>query len=321
MVRAEPAQIVAASAEAIEKAAAAIRAGDLVVFPTETVYGLGVDARNSTAVARLFHVKGRPATNPLIVHVADAQVALTLAATWPKAAADLASAFWPGPLTLVLPSRGVVAPQVTAGGTTIAIRCPAHPVAQELLRHAGCPIAAPSANRSGALSPTRVEHLPSFSANEVAWILDGGPCPGGVESTVVAIDEAGAIRLLRPGLLSVTELEQVVAGVVPASPGITPGTPLQSPGLLRRHYAPKTALELAESQQEASFLQKLYEKAGLSVTIWQAHGTPAETARRLYEDLHRLDAMNYDRILAILPPESDEWRAIRDRLTRAAAEE
>ena len=316
-----PTPVLAAKTEAIETAAAAIRNGDLVIFPTETVYGLGGDATNAAAVARIFHVKGRPATNPLIVHVADSESARSLVSAWPKSAADLATAFWPGPLTLVLPSRGGVADAVTAGGPTVAVRCPAHPVALELLRIAKCPIAAPSANRSGALSPTQVKDLPDFSSTEVAWILDGGPCPGGVESTVVEVRADGSLRLLRPGLINLRQLEAVVVRTITATGAVTDESERSpSPGLLRRHYAPRTALEIAETPDEAAFLKALYEKAGLRVTLWQPRETADETANTFYAELHRLDAGNYDRILAILPPESEEWRAIRDRLTRAAAE-
>lgn len=300
---------------AIREASDLIRAGKLVAFPTETVYGLGAAALDPRAVRRIFEAKGRPTTNPLIVHVADTAQARAVAAAWPAAADRLAAAFWPGPLTVVVLKAEGVPDGVTGGGPTVAVRCPAHPVARALIEAAG-PIAAPSANRSGGLSPTTAAHVLKGLDGRIDLILDGGPCPGGLESTVADVT-GSTVRLLRAGLITVAQLEAVV-GPVELGPFAT-GGPMPSPGMLARHYAPRTALECAETGDEAHFLANLYETAGLRVARWEPTGTPAEAAARLYFDLHELDAGGFDRIIATLPPNVDEWRAVRDRLTRAAA--
>jgi L-threonylcarbamoyladenylate synthase len=299
---------------AIRRAAEAIRAGGLVAFPTETVYGLGANALDPAAVAKVFRAKGRPPTNPLIVHVADEPQARQVATDWPEAARNLAAAFWPGPLTVVVPRHPALPDAVTAGGPTVAVRCPDHPVARAVIATAGVPVAAPSANRSGQLSPTRAEHV---ALPEIDFVLDGGPCPGGIESTVVDVTRP-VVRLLRPGPVTVAQLEAVV-GRVEVGPAPA-GGPLPSPGMLARHYAPRTRLELAETEEEADALARVYETAGLKVAGVPLSGSPAEVAARLYAELHALDAAGFDRLIAILPPDTDEWRAVRDRLTRAAAE-
>ena len=306
-----PPDPIPADSEAIRRAADLLRTGQLVAFPTETVYGLGANALDATAVAAIFAAKGRPATNPLIVHVADPDAVTDVAAEFSETARKLVAAFWPGPLTLILPKRSDLPDAVTAGGPTVAVRCPAHPVARELIRTSGVPIAAPSANRSGELSPTMAGHVPAGLAD---FVLDGGPCPGGVESTVVDVT-GPTVRLLRPGLITVAMLEAVVG---PVDIGAGDG-PTKSPGMLARHYAPRTALEVAESAEEAEFLATLYETAGLKVARWQPTGSSAEVAAKLYADLHALDAGGFDRIIATLPTDQDDWRAVRDRLTRAAA--
>ncbi len=302
--------------ERIRAAAERLRAGGLVAFPTETVYGLGANALDPAAVAAVFALKARPNTNPLIVHVATAEQAKAITSSWTPAAEVLAAKFWPGPLTLVLPKAANIPDAVTAGGPTVAVRVPAHPVALALLHAAGVPIAAPSANKSGELSPTTAEHV-RRSLGDAVEVLDGGACPGGLESTVV--DASGeTVRLLRPGLISVAELEALVGRVLigPPTVGAVP-----SPGLLAKHYAPRTALECAATPDEADFLVTLYETAGLKVARYACPADPASAAATLYADLHALDAGGYDRIIALLPPDADEWRAVRDRLTRAAAVE
>ena len=302
---------------AVREAAELIRAGRLVAFPTETVYGLGANALDAAAVRRIFEAKGRPATNPVIIHVADAEQAKAVAADWPAVAGKLAAAFWPGPLTVVVKSANSVPDAVTGGGPTVAVRCPAHPVARALIAAAG-PVAAPSANRSGRLSPTTAAHVLTGLDGRIDLVLDGGPCPGGLESTVV--DATGsAVRVLRPGPVTVAQLESVV-GKVELGMSAASG-PLPSPGMQARHYAPRTALECADTDEEAGFLANLYETAGLRVARWRPVGSPAAVAARLYADLHALDAGGFDRIVATLPPDADEWRAVRDRLTRAAAVE
>ncbi|MCU0705232.1 MAG: L-threonylcarbamoyladenylate synthase [Fimbriiglobus sp.] len=304
-------------AAALAPAAEAWRAGGLVAFPTETVYGLGANALDPAAVGRVFAAKGRPATNPLIVHVTDRDEAKALTADWPAAAEKLATAFWPGPLTLVLKKAPHIPDVVTANGSTVAIRVPAHPVARALLMAAGLPIAAPSANRSGELSPTTADHVRTSLGDRVDVIVDGGPCPGGLESTVVDVT-GDTVKVLRPGLITVAQLEAVVG---PVAVGGTVSGPLPSPGMMAKHYSPRTALEVAESQQEADFLANLYETAGLKVARYAVPADPIAAAARLYADLHALDASGFDRIIAALPPAADEWQAVRDRLTRAAAEE
>lgn len=310
--------VLPADADAIRRAAELLRSGRLVAFPTETVYGLGANALDPDAVARIFVAKGRPPTNPLIVHVADVAQVKTIAADWPDSARRLAEAFWPGPLTIVVPKAATIPDVVTGGGPTVAVRCPAHPVAVQLLREAAIPLAAPSANRSGELSPTTAEHVAAGLGGRIDLILDGGPCPGGLESTVV--DATGpVVRLLRPGLIGVTQVEAIV-GSVASGNAASANAPFPAPGMMTRHYAPRTKLECAESAAEADFLASVYETAGLKVVRWNPTGSPGEVAARLYAELHALDAAGYDRILAALPPDADEWRAVRDRLTRAAAE-
>ena len=197
---------------AIARAAEFLRAGRLVAFPTETVYGLGANALSPNAVRGIFWAKGRPSSNPLIVHIPDSSQIANVAADWPATAARLVERFWPGPLTIVVPKRPVVPDEVTAGGPTVAIRCPSHPVAQALLREVGLPLAAPSANRSTGLSPTRAEHVLKSLGGHIDMILDGGPCSGGIESTVVDVT-GPVVRILRPGLITVPMLEEVVGKV------------------------------------------------------------------------------------------------------------
>ena len=233
--------------EVIHRAAEVIRAGGLVAFPTETVYGLGANALDSAAVARIFEAKGRPATNPLIVHVSDAPEVLNVASRWPETAAKLADRFWPGPLTLVVPKGEKVPSVVTAGGPTVAVRCPNHAVARALIREAGVPIAAPSANRSTELSPTRAEHVLKGLNGRINMLLDGGHCSGGIESTVV--DVTGTIpRVLRPGLVTVSMLEAVCGRV---EIGAKDGGVSRSPGQMAKHYSPRTPLVLCGSPAEA----------------------------------------------------------------------
>jgi len=302
----------------IAEAASILSAGELVAFPTETVYGLGANALNAEAVARIYAAKGRPPGNPLIVHVSDRSEVHALVASWPELAEKLAIAFWPGPLTLVVAKAASIPEIVTAGGRTVAIRCPAHPVARALIAAAGVPVAAPSANRSGEISPTTAEHVRAGLEGRVNFILDAGPCACGIESTVVDVS-GPSVRLLRPGPISVADLEAIVGQVqVVAQPS---DTPLPSPGLLTRHYAPRTALELAESDVEAEFLIRTYETAGLRVARLILNESPNAAAAHLYADLHKLDESGLHRIIATLPPNTDAWRAVRDRLTRAAAEE
>ena len=289
----------------VARAAELIRAGRLVAFPTETVYGLGANALDAAAVARIFEAKGRPRTSPLIVHVATIEMARDLAAEWPDAAAALTARYWPGPLTLVLPKRPIVPDIVTAGLPTVALRMPAHPLALELIHAAGVPIAAPSANRFTELSPTAAAHVPESLAD---YTLDGGPAQVGIESTVLSL--AGPPTLLRPGVLSQTELEAIVGPIaVAAAPAVE--TAHASPGMHERHYRPRTPLYLGDPPREGR---------GIHLRIGrEMPADPKAYAASLYDTLHRLDAESLDWIAVEPPPATAEWAGVLDRLRRAAS--
>ncbi len=313
--------------DVIRRAAEVIRAGGLVAFPTETVYGLGANGLDSAAVARIFEAKGRPATNPVILHVSEGAEVLNVAANWPETAGKLAARFWPGPLTLVVPKADRVPGIVTAGGPTVAVRCPNHPVARALIREAGVPIAAPSANRSTELSPTRAEHVLKSLNGGIDLLLDGGPCSGGLESTVV--DVTGEVpRLLRPGLITVPMLESVCGRV---EIGAKEGGVARSPGQMAKHYSPRTRLTLIDGND---LVDDLYDvrlgglRAGALTFSWPGltdknfvnlPDDPERASALLYDALHRLDQAGLDVILVEMPPDAPEWAAVRDRLTRAAA--
>lgn len=319
------ARILAVTNAAIAEAAAALGAGDLVAFPTETVYGLGANALNADAVARIFAAKGRPATNPLIVHIAQSADASALADTSAPAFARLAAAFWPGPLTLVLPKQPIVPDIVTAGGPTVALRVPRHPVALALLQAAGVPLAAPSANRSEQLSPTRAQHVVEGLEEAVDIVLDGGPAEVGLESTVLDLTEQPP-RLLRPGHITCSDLEAVLG--TPLAAGPSAAGPARSPGQSRRHYAPRTPLHVVENVWEIAALTP-----GCAVLAHTPPPVPPPShvraaavlsagsrayAAALYESLHRLDSLHPSIILAEAVPEDAAWLAVRDRLRRAS---
>jgi L-threonylcarbamoyladenylate synthase len=291
-----------------------IRLGRLVAFPTETVYGLGANALDSAAVRRIFEAKGRPASNPLIVHVADHTQLANVAADWPETAARLAAKFWPGPITIVVPKKRGVPDEVTAGGPTVAVRCPNHPVARELILAAQVPIAGPSANRSTQLSPTCAAHVLKGLGGHIDLILDGGPCQGGIESTVV--DATGpVVKLLRPGLITVPMLEEVV-GVVEVAANADPVA--RSPGQMAKHYSPRTPVRLVEGIDLVDdFLEA--RNAGKNCGLMTLPNNPEVAAAELYATLHRLDESAFDLILIEMPPATPEWAAVRDRLIRAAA--
>jgi L-threonylcarbamoyladenylate synthase len=319
----------APAASCIERAAAALRAGDLVAFPTETVYGLGANALDPAAVAGIFAAKGRPAGNPLIVHIPDIADARALVADWPSEAQLLAERFWPGPLTLVLPRQPCVPDAVTAGGSTVAVRVPAHPVALALLRACRLPLAAPSANRSTRLSPTQAEHVLDGLADRIDLLLDAGPTSGGIESTVIDLTIRPP-RLLRPGLVTVTDLEAVVGRVNRLGP-TSEEHPARSPGLLAKHYAPRTPLELVigDGRLRVEDLARQGLRIGW-VTSAICTATPSAAVRvsmpddpagygvQLYAMLHKLDGQGLNRIVVELPPATDAWMAVHDRLRRAA---
>jgi len=298
----------------LERAVAILRAGGLVAFPTETVYGLGADARNDRAVARLFEAKGRPLFNPLIAHVADADAARAIARFTPEAD-RLASAFWPGPLTLVLPLKEAagVSPLVTAGLNTVAVRVPAHPLARRLLRAVGGPVAAPSANPSGRLSPTRAEDVLDTLRGRIAAVLDGGPCPVGVESTIVGLD--GEARLLRPGGLPAEAIEACLGG--PLAAHVETGAPV-SPGQIASHYAPEAQVRMNAAGAEPGEVLLGFGQTGGDLNL-SPTGDLTEAAANLFHYLRDLDRSAAARIAVAPIPDHGLGRAINDRLRRAAA--
>lgn len=312
--------------EEIEKAAAILRAGGLVAFPTETVYGLGADASNAAAVRKIFAAKGRPADHPLIVHLADMSALKHWAADVPRGAWLLAEKFWPGPLTLILKRAAHVSEVVTGGQNTIGLRVPAHPVAQRLLKAFGGGVAAPSANKFGRLSPTTAQHVHEDLGAAVDMILDGGACPVGIESTIVDLSGAQP-AILRPGRVSAKQIEDALLVQVRA-PGA--GAP-RAPGTLPSHYAPRTPLRLVDPEDLENFLRKEGGRSPVAVlarrgrprdtraALWQvAPESPEEYAQHLYALLRRLDSASCPLIVVELPPDLPEWAAVRDRLVRAA---
>ena len=306
-------EILQADQSGFAMASAIWSAGGLVAFPTETVYGLGADARNDRAVARIFEAKGRPRFNPLIVHVASAAAARRYV-TWPDAAEILASAFWPGPLTLVLPLRADagLSPLVTADLPTLAIRVPAHPVAQALLAAFGGPVAAPSANPSGRISPTTAAHVRAGLAGRIEAVVEGGACPVGVESTIVGLGDMP--RLLRPGGVPVEAIEDALGGPLAQH---APGDPLVAPGQMQSHYAPGAPVRLNAHERRAGevFLGFGAVEADMNLS---PSGDLVEAAANLFGHLHALDARGAP--IAVSPiPEIGLGRAINDRLRRAAA--
>ena len=292
----------------IEEAAALIRAGQLVAFPTETVYGLGANALDPTAVARIYAAKGRPLYSPLIVHCADAAMARDLALCWPAAAEALAERFWPGPLSLVLPKQAAIPDTVTAGLATVGLRVPDHPVALALIRAAGVPIAAPSANEFMQLSPTTAEHVRRGLGDRVACVLDGGASRVGIESTVLSLAGARPV-LLRPGMVTREQLAAVIGPI--ELPGSVDPAAHPSPGLHERHYAPRAPLFL---------FRHAFARAGRGVLLplEELGADPERYARRLYAALHEADEQGVEWIAVEEPPDEAAWSAIRDRLRRAA---
>ena len=292
----------------IKEAAERIRAGGLVAFPTETVYGLGANALDAVAIARIYELKGRPATSPLIVHVASIEMARTLVSEWPLEAEQLARQYWPGPLTLVLPKAPAIPDIVTAGLPTVGVRVPNHPLALALIREAGVPIAAPSANRFTGLSATTAEHVRETFGDAVL-VLDGGPCQVGIESTVVSIN-AGKITLLRPGMISLEDVERAGA---PSTDAAHP-----APGMHPRHYSPRTPLVLSKEPDPGGAYVWIERSAHAAHSV-QMPSTPEAYAARLYSVLHQLDREGWPVISVEPPPDTVEWAAVRDRLLRAAS--
>jgi L-threonylcarbamoyladenylate synthase len=306
----------------IDQAAGLLRTGRLVAFPTETVYGLGANALDSDAVARIYAVKRRPATSPLIVHVASMEMAQSLVAKWPEMAERLAKKFWPGPLTLVLPKRaGKIPDNVTAGLATVGLRMPAHSVALALIEAAGLPLAAPSANRFTELSPTTADHVRRSLGGKVDFIVDGGPCKVGIESTVLSLVELRPV-LLRPGGISRAELEAVIGPVELAGDVGAGAHP--APGMHARHYSPRTALHLTTNgklpeEGRGIYLQHSHRADRPNVASIQMPTAAADYAAALYGKLHEADEANVEWIVVDMPPSAPEWEAVLDRLRRAAA--
>jgi len=307
----------------LTQAVAAIQRGELVGLPTETVYGLAADARDAAAVLRIFAAKGRPSFDPLIVHVADAEQAWTVAVASERAR-RLAAACWPGPLTLVLPRRKIIPDVVTSGLETVGIRVPAHPLARALIRGSGAPLAAPSANVFGRISPTTAEHVREQLGAHVALVLDGGPCVVGIESTVLCPDPTPVI--LRPGGLTRERLEEILGEpVAMAGRDQRAGAlGLASPGLLASHYAPRAQLQLRAAGEpwapNAAYLAWRGDDlpAGARAEVLSKTGNLAEAATQLFAALRRLDAQEPKLIIAELVPNEGLGLAINDRLRRAA---
>ncbi|MGH9632671.1 MAG: L-threonylcarbamoyladenylate synthase [Bryobacteraceae bacterium] len=304
----------------IERAADVIRRGGLVAFPTETVYGLGANALDESAVARIFEAKGRPETSPLIVHVDSISMASGLTAGWPEEAERLARRFWPGPLTLVLRKNARVPERVTAGLGPVGLRMPAHPTAQELIRTAGVPIAAPSANRFTELSPTTAEHVRLALGDRIDMILDGGPTRVGIESTVLSLVERPV--LLRPGMVTLRELEDCIGQVEVLDSALNSiareGEAHPSPGMHARHYSPRTPLMIGATRPEDNAAYVWWNRELPAARSVEMPGKPKEYAARLYETLHRLDQEGWDYIAVEAVPDGPEWAAVADRLLRAA---
>ena len=313
---------------AIREAAAILVAGGLVAFPTETVYGLGADGLNPEAVARIYAAKGRPTTNPVILHVDGVASALPLVSHWPTAAQALADRFWPGPLTLVLPASAAVPAIVRAGGLSVALRCPDHAIALALIRAAGRPLAAPSANRSQHLSPTRAEHVASSLGDGVDLILDGGPTAAGLESTILDLS-GNQPRILRPGPIGPADLAEML-GPVELWEGAVPAGEMQAaPGMAERHYSPRAQLELVARGEGLREADGRVAYVGLGALPPLPKGVrgillPLDAAlvgTRFYALLHELDDAGFERVVMERPPEDEAWLALRDRLRRAASKE
>jgi L-threonylcarbamoyladenylate synthase len=320
---------------AVLRAAELLRAGEVVALPTETVYGLAANALDAKAVAKIYEIKGRPAHNPIIVHVSDTAMAQRCVTTWPASAEQLARAFWPGPLTLVLPRAKTIPDIVTAGGDTVGVRWPSHPFIQAVIRACGFPLAAPSANPSNEISPTNAEHVAKKLGGKIPLVVDGGQSQVGIESTVIDLT-ANPPRVLRPGMIHEESLLATIGNIQHSTFNVQHST-LRSPGLLQKHYSPKAKLVILNWQDDADLRAQLSTfHFSLSTThiITHTH-IPASFgaervsviphdaeafARALYSELHRCDEAGVTLIVVEALPETPAWRGIADRLRRAAAE-
>jgi L-threonylcarbamoyladenylate synthase len=328
-------------AAAVKRAADLLRAGDVVALPTETVYGLAANALDARAVARIYETKGRPPHNPIIVHVSSLEMARRCVAAWPASADRLAAAFWPGPLTLVLPRAPEIPEIVTAGGPTVGVRWPAHPFIEAVICECGFPLAAPSANLSAAVSPTSAEHVRTQLGGRIKLIVDGGPSRVGIESTVLDLTSQPP-KVLRPGMIHEETLRAAVGNVQRSTFNVQRSTPidreqaLRSPGLLQKHYAPKAKLVVLSWRDDADLRgqisslksrisnchviahNRIPSAAGLGGVSVMPHDAEA-FGRALYAELHRCDDAGAGLIVVETPPATTEWGAIADRLRRAAA--
>ena len=326
---------------AVKRAAELLRAGEVVALPTETVYGLAANALDEKAVAKIFQIKGRPANNPIIVHIASVEMAKGCVTAWPNPAEKLARAFWPGPLTLVLPCAKEIPGLVIAGGKTVGVRWPGHPFIQAVIRECGFPLAAPSANLSGRVSPTNAEHVRKQLGGKISLIVDGGQSQVGIESTVLDLTVSPP-QVLRPGMIHAESLAAVVENIQQLTPinreqaANSQQPKLKSPGLLKKHYSPKARLLVLSWRDDAdlnSQLSTLNSQLLDCHVIAHTHIPSAEHfarvsmiphdaeafARAIYAELHRCDAAGAGLIVVETPPDSPEWSGIADRLRRASA--
>ena len=317
--------------EALELAVAQLRQGEVVAVPTETVYGLAANALEASSVEKIFTAKDRPAQNPIIVHVSSESMARDCVAQWPESAGKLANAFWPGPLTLVLPKADTIPGNVVAGGATVGVRWPSHPFIQQLITACSFPLAAPSANLSNHISPTSAEHVKSQMEGRIPLIIDGGPTQVGIESTVVDLS-GDSVRVLRPGMVSMEAIEAVLSdGAITVGKDV--GV-LKSPGQLERHYAPNARLlvlnwkDEEDLENQISYSRTPHDRVHVIAHTHVVGGTrfgrvsvlPREAqayAQVLYGELHRCDQEGAELICVEAPPDDPEWVAINDRLSRA----
>jgi L-threonylcarbamoyladenylate synthase len=310
----------------LKEAIALLQQGEVVAIPTETVYGLAADATNDTALLKIYSVKQRPANNPLIVHISDINQVETWAATFSPLAKKLAEAFWPGPFTLVLPAKDSVSTIVRAGEPTVALRVPSHPLALQLLKTSGLGLAAPSANKYTQLSPTTVAHVAIGLGEEIA-VLDGGACQVGIESTIVSVED-DEWRLLRHGMIDEVHIEAVAGKAALKDSQPVP----KAPGQHLLHYSPRTPLLLfSDKEQLLDACAVLWEAKRTHAVLFIGAGDrvptkcwihcltpePAKAAEELYRVLHQMDEEKVEQLLIELPPDTPEWAAVRDRLTRA----
>lgn len=319
-------------AAAVNRAAELLRAGEVVALPTETVYGLAANALDAKAVAKIYEAKGRPAHNPIIVHVADVGLAKRCVSNWPVVADDLARAFWPGPLTMVLPKAAEIPDIVTAGGATVGVRWPSHPFIQAVIRECGFPLAAPSANLSNQVSPTNAEHVRKQLGDRIPLIVDGGQSQVGIESTVIDLTSEPP-TVLRPGMIHEESLIAVTGDLIGHRGLKLPSQEtLRSPGLLKKHYAPKAKLLLLDWQNDADLKSRVPHHVSRTHIIAHTHIPSGEGfaavsviphdaeafARAIYAELHRCDEAGAELIVVEALPDLPAWRAIADRLRRAA---